>query len=145
MYRVSRLAFVTAATSLTGGQPNFARCWPSHGLVHYLYIFGSSCPLTEFCQVQNSLCFSSLALSYIGSVTARHSSSRRQPKFAACYKEMELWNFCRGRHLYSAGQPSRWVSAHILVAFERNSQWKFFSKRYGVGPIAENNSNYHKL
>ena len=30
--------------------------WPSPGLVHYLYIFGRSCPLTEFCQVQNSLC-----------------------------------------------------------------------------------------
>ena len=62
---------------------------PSHGLVSYLYIFGSSCPLTEFCQVQNSLCVPCLAFSYIGSVTARHSSSRRQPKFAACYKE---WN-----------------------------------------------------
>ena len=33
---------------------------------------------------------------------------------------------------YRPGRPSRWVSAHILVAFERNSQWKFFSKRYGV-------------
>jgi len=29
--------------------------WPSLGLVHCIYIFGSSCPLTEFCQVQNSL------------------------------------------------------------------------------------------
>jgi len=29
----------------------------------------------------------SLALSYIGSVTARHSSSGRQPNFAAWYKE----------------------------------------------------------
>jgi len=29
--------------------------WPSHGLVHYIYIFGGSCPVTEFCQVQNSL------------------------------------------------------------------------------------------
>jgi len=28
---------------------------PSLGLVHYIYIFGGSCPLTEFCQVQNSL------------------------------------------------------------------------------------------
>ena len=45
---------------------------------------------------------------------------------------MELRNFRRGRHLYSTGRPSRWASAHILVAFERNSQWKFFSKRYGV-------------
>jgi len=30
--------------------------WPSHGLVHYLYIFGGSCPVTEFYHVQNSLC-----------------------------------------------------------------------------------------
>jgi len=30
--------------------------WPSRGLVHYVYVFGGSCPLTEFCQVQNSLC-----------------------------------------------------------------------------------------
>jgi len=30
--------------------------WPSHGLVHYVYIFGRSCPLVEFYQVQNSLC-----------------------------------------------------------------------------------------
>jgi len=30
--------------------------WPSPGLLHYIYIFGSSCPLAEFCHVQNSLC-----------------------------------------------------------------------------------------
>jgi len=32
--------------------------WPSPGLLHYvgLYIFGGSFSLTEFCQVQNSLC-----------------------------------------------------------------------------------------
>jgi len=30
--------------------------WPSSGLVHYLYIFGGSCLLTEFRHVQNSLC-----------------------------------------------------------------------------------------
>ena len=38
--------------------------------------------------------------------TARHSSSGRQPNFAALN---------RGRHLYSAGRPSRWALAHILV------------------------------
>jgi len=38
-------------------------------------------------------------VSRLGSVTARHSSSGRQPIFAALN---------RGRHLYSAGQPSRW-------------------------------------
>jgi len=35
-----------------------------------------------------------------------HSSSGRQPNFAALN---------RGRHLYSAGRPSRWALAHILV------------------------------
>jgi len=33
---------------------------------------------------------SSLAFSYIGTVTARHSSSGHQPNFAAWYKE---WNY----------------------------------------------------
>jgi len=30
--------------------------WTSPGLVHYIYIFGGSCPAIEFCQVQSSLC-----------------------------------------------------------------------------------------
>ena len=30
--------------------------WPYPGLVRYIYSFGISCPLTEFCHVQNSLC-----------------------------------------------------------------------------------------
>jgi len=38
----------------------------------------------------------SIALSYICSVTTRHSSSERQPNFAALI-----------------GRPSRWASAHI--------------------------------
>jgi len=45
-------------------------------------------------------------VSRLGSVTAWHSSIGRQPNFAA-------WN--RGRHLYSAGQPSCWAVAHIIV------------------------------
>ena len=45
-------------------------------------------------------------ISRLGSVTARHSSSRHQPNFAA---------LSRGRHLYSTGRPSRWALAHILV------------------------------
>jgi len=38
--------------------------WPSPGLLHYIYIFGVYCPLTEFCQVQNSLCIQSYILLY---------------------------------------------------------------------------------
>jgi len=41
---------------LNGGQPNLHDVWLSPGLVHYIYIFGGFCPLTEFYQVQNSLC-----------------------------------------------------------------------------------------
>jgi len=46
-------------------------------------------------------------VSRLGSVTARPSSSGRQPNFATLN---------RGRHLYSAGRPSRWALAHILVS-----------------------------
>jgi len=38
----------------------------------------------------------SLAFSYIGSVTARHSSSGRQPNFAAWYKEWNYGTFADG-------------------------------------------------
>ena len=48
-------------------------------------------------------------LSRRGSVTARHSSSGRQPDFAAALN--------RGSHLYSAGRPSRWALAHIVVIY----------------------------
>ena len=86
--------------------------WPSPGLVYYigLYIFGGSCPLTDFCQVQNSLYVPGFAFCYSRSVTARHSISVRQPNFAALN---------RGRHLYSAGRPSRWALADI-------SSWRLF-------------------
>jgi len=39
---------------LNGSQPNFAH-WPLPGLVKYI-ISGGCCSVTEFCQVQNSLC-----------------------------------------------------------------------------------------
>jgi len=42
----------------------------------------------------------------VSRLAARHSSSGRQPNFAALR---------RGRHLHSVGRPSRWAVAHILV------------------------------
>ena len=47
-------------------------------------------------------------LSRPGSVTAWHSRSGHQPNFAALNT---------GRHLYSAGRPSRWALAHVLVLY----------------------------
>jgi len=46
-------------------------------------------------------------VSRLGSVIPRHSSSRRQ-------QTLWRWTEDRGRHLYSAGRPSRWALAHIL-------------------------------
>ena len=53
---LSRLCFVTIAALLTSGQPNFARClavsWDGTLYIHFCGLL----PLTEFCQVQSSLC-----------------------------------------------------------------------------------------
>ena len=51
-----------------------------------------------------------------GSVTARHSSSGRQPNFVALN---------RGRHLCSAGWPSRLALGHILVCLLATLQKNF--------------------
>ena len=57
-------------------------------------------------------------VSRLGSVTARHLVVHgRQPNFAASN---------RGRHLCSAGRPSRWALAHILVASNFAECWPIF-------------------
>jgi len=84
--------------------------WPSFGLAHYIYTFGGLLPPDGILPGAKFTLHPSLAFYYIGSVTTRHSSSRHQPKFPASYKE---WNY---GHLYSAGWPSHWASAHILVS-----------------------------
>ena len=105
--RVSRLSFVTAVTSLNGSQLNFARCLAvSCAATLYIYISGGCYPITKFCDVQDSVCVLQVLRSPVGIVTARHSSSGRERNFAA----LSTWG-----HLYSAGRPSRWASAHILV------------------------------
>jgi len=60
--------------------------WPSPGLVHYLYTFGGSCSLTEFCPVQNSPCAQVLrspilaALLHFTRVVSVNQSLRRATK-----------------------------------------------------------------
>ena len=56
-------------------------------------------------------------VSRLGNVAARHFSSGRQPNFAALN---------RGCHLYSAGRPSRWALAHILVRFDFQIHYRHF-------------------
>jgi len=78
--RVSRLAFVTAATSLTGCQPNFARCLAvSWAATLYIHFRGLLRPDRILPPAKFTLS-PSLAVSYVSSVISRHSSSGRQPK-----------------------------------------------------------------
>ena len=49
---------------------------------------------------------------HLGSVTVRHSSIGRQPNVAALNRQ---------RHLYSAGRPSHWALAQILVTSRQQS------------------------
>jgi len=83
----------------TEANQTFHTVSPLPGLVDYIYTFSGCCSVTEFCQVQNSLCVIQVLRSPIGSVTTRQSSSGREPNFAA---------LSIGRHLYSARRPSRW-------------------------------------
>jgi len=89
----------------------------THGvtLVRYIYNFAGSCPLTEFCMMQNSpyvqvLSSPILAALLHGTPAASVSQTLRR------VQGMESRNFRIGRHLYSAVRPSRWASAHILVS-----------------------------
>ena len=74
--RLSRLGFVTAVTSVNGSQLNFARClavsWAGRLFIHFRWLLPHNgiSPGAKF-----TLRPPSLALSYIGSVTARHSLS----------------------------------------------------------------------
>jgi len=56
-----------------------------------------------------------LAFSYIASVTARHSSSGRQPNFVAWYKEWNYGTFAEGATYIRLGGHDVGASAHILV------------------------------
>jgi len=92
--RVSRLGFVTAPTSLNGGQPNFARrlavSWAGTVYVHFWELLP---PNGILLAAKFTL---RLAFSYIGSVTAWHSRSGRQPKFAALDRELNYGTFAEG-------------------------------------------------
>jgi len=115
--RVLPLDFVTAPMSLDGGQPNVARCLAvSLAGTLYLHFLGGLLSPNGILPHAVFTLRPSLVFSYIGSVTAQHSSSERQPNSAACDKEDNYGTLvARLRHLYSTGRPSRWVSAHILV------------------------------
>jgi len=81
---------------LNRSHPNFARClavsWAATLYTHFRGILppGGILPGAHFTLRP------SLAFSYIGSITARHSSSGPQPNFAAWHKEWNYRTFAEG-------------------------------------------------
>jgi len=88
--------------------------WPSPALEHYIYIFGALASWWNFAWCKIHFTPKSCILLY----WQRYCTALQQrtsAKLCGVVQGMELWNFLRGHHLYSAGQPSCWVSAHIVV------------------------------
>jgi len=107
----SRLGFVTAPTSLDEYQSNFSRysavSWAGTLYVH----FWGTLPSNGILLGAIFTLRPSLAFFYIGSVTARHWSSWRQPNLAAWYKEWDYGTFAfqqRAPPIFR-GRPSRWA------------------------------------
>jgi len=82
--------------------------WPSAELVYYIYIFRGSCSLTEFCQVQNSLCVQVLhspvlAALLHGTGAVGISQTLQHGTRNGIMELLLLIIFNRERHLYSEG------------------------------------------
>jgi len=96
--------------------------WPSPGLVHYIYIFVDSCPLTEFCQVRSSLCIQVVRFPILAalmqSTQAVGVSQTLRRGIRNGITELSLLDILnRGRHLYSEGGRHVW---------HRLTFWTFF-------------------
>jgi len=120
--RVSRFGFVTAATSFTGGQPTFARCLAvSWAGALYIHLRGRL-PLAQFYQMQSSLCIQVLRFPILAVLLHGTRPVGVSQTLWHGTRNGIIWNFCRRSHLYSAGRPSCWASAHILVE-NKNFDW----------------------
>jgi len=90
--------------------------WPSRGLLHYIYNFGGSCPdgispRTKF-TLRPSLTFSYILAALMhGTPAAGVSQTLRRGTRNGIIELSQM----SGRHLYSAGRPSRWASAHMGI------------------------------
>jgi len=105
--------------SLSGGQPNFARClaisWTGTLHIHFRGLLPPDRRLTgaEF------TLRSSLAFYYIGSFTARHSRSGRQPNFVAWYNEWNYGTFAEGITYIRLGSHhnGHWPTFYLVFFF----------------------------
>jgi len=71
-------------------------------------------PWQNFCQVQNSFSVQVLHSLILAALLHGTPAAGVSQTLWRCTRQ-ELWTFRRVRHLYLAGRPSCWASAHILV------------------------------
>ena len=88
--------------------------WPSPGSVHY-DILGALAPWWNFIWCKIHFTSKSSILLYCQHYCMA-LQQRAWAELCGVVHGMELRNFCRRHHLYSAGWPSRWASAHIPVS-----------------------------
>jgi len=117
LQQISRLGFVTAATSLTGGQPNVYGVWPPPVLGwNVTYTFSRAlAPYGNFASCKIHFASNSCALLY-WQCYCTALEQWASAKYCSMVQGMELLNFHRRRHLYSARWPSGWALAHSLFA-----------------------------
>jgi len=90
--------------------------WSSPELVYTICtLFGAFAPWLNFSTCKIHFASKSCVLVYWQRYCAA-LQQRSSAKLCGVLQGMELRNFRRQRHLYSAGRPSRWASAHILVS-----------------------------
>jgi len=93
--------------------------WSSPGLIHYTFLRAVAL-WQNFAESKIHFATKSCVLIY----WQRYCTALEQwawVKLCSVVQGMELRYFCRGRHLYSVGRPSRWASAHILVFVNSSS------------------------
>ena len=85
-----------------------------------IYTFsGALAPLTKFCQGCKLYFASKSCVLLYWQHYSTALDNWASAKLCGVVQGMELRNFRRGRHVYSAGRPSRWASAHILVILSK--------------------------
>jgi len=114
---VSRLAFVTEATLLTGGQPNFSRCLSVSWAGKLYTLSGAFAPWRNFATCKIHFTFQSCVLLYWQHYCTT-LQQRPSSKLYGVVQGMKLRKFRWRRHPYSAVRPSPWASAHILVTIK---------------------------
>jgi len=83
-----------------------------------IYTFFGALPVTEFCQLQTKITLRpSLAFSYIGSITARHLSSSRQPNLVVWYKEWNHGTLQRAPPMFGWAAITLGIGPHSSILF----------------------------